>query len=165
MFRRLFIIVGLAAIAAGCNTSSVSTPIILPTPTPTPLHLYVGNDNTPGQVLQFNLPLTMATTSNFAIVSNNVVAVAVDANGNLAVGDNGGHLQFFTAPLSGTSIPAATFNNGAASNNGQIAFLNTGDFWAATVSNRVNRFNAPFSNATLPAAFVTDPGMVSDIGV
>jgi hypothetical protein len=140
------------------------TPTPTPAPTPTPLHLYVGNDNTSGSVLQFNLPLTMSTTSNFAIASNNVVTVGVDANGNLAVGDNAGHLQFFTAPLSGASVPAATFNNGAATNNGNASFLSTGDFWAATVSNRVNRFNSPFSNASVPAAFVTDAGMVSDIG-
>ena len=176
MIRRGFLIVAVVALAAGCHGGSASPPpfftgvAVTPSPTPTPspvpppLHLYVGNDNTPGQVLQFNLPLTMATTSNFAIASNNVVAVAVDANGNLAVGDNAGNLQFFTVPLSGASTPAAAFKNGTASNNGQIAFMNTGDFWAATVSNRVNRFNAPFSNASTPAAFVTDAGMVSDIG-
>jgi len=140
------------------------TPIPTPTPSPTPLHLYVGNDNTPGSVLQFNLPLTNATTSNLAVVSNNVVAVAVDANGNLAVGDNAGNLQFFTAPLSNASVPAAAFKNGAASNNGGIAFDGSGNFWAATVSNRVNQFTAPFTNASVPATFVTDAGMVSDIG-
>jgi hypothetical protein len=127
--------------------------------------LYVGSDNTPGQVLQYDLPLTASSTSNFAIASNNVVAVASDANnGNLAVGDNAGHLQFFTAPFSSASTPAAAFNNGAASNNGQIAFMNTGDFWAATVSNRANRFNTPFSNASTPSAFVTNAALVSTIG-
>jgi hypothetical protein len=148
------------------STLTLFTPSPTPTPTatPIPLHLYVGNDNAGGPVLQFNLPLTASTTSNFAIVSNNVVTVGVDANGNLAVGDNAGNLQFFTAPLSGASVPAAAFKNGAASNNGNASFLNTGDFWAATVSNRVNRFNSPFSNASVPAAFVTDAGMVSDIG-
>ncbi len=173
MFRRSLIIVALAAFAAGCNGGSTSPPPVntgvkaptpTPTPTPAPLHLYVGNDNTPGQVLQFNLPLMATTTSNFAIASNNVVAVAVDANGNLAVGDNAGNLQFFTAPLSAASVPSAAFKNGTASNDGQIAFLATGDFWASTVSNRANRFNSPFSNASVPAAFVTDAGMVSDIG-
>jgi hypothetical protein len=148
------------------STLAIATPSPTPTPTPSPipLHLYVGNDNAGGPVLQFNLPLTASTTSNFAIISNNVVTVGVDANGNLAVGDNAGNLQFFTAPLSGASVPAAAFKNGAASNNGNASFLNTGDFWAATVSNRVNRFNSPFSNASVPAAFVTDAGMVSDIG-
>src|SRR6202051_2747300 len=149
MLHRLFIIVALAAIAAGCSTSKGTVPLPTPPPAPTPipLHLYVGNDNAAGSVLQFNLPLTMSTTSNFAIASNNVVTVGIDANGNLAVGDNAGHLQFFTAPLSGASVPAATFNNGAATNNGNASFLSTGDFWAATVSNRATRLSSQFVNA------------------
>jgi len=149
------------------STLAVATPSPTPTPTatPVPLHLYVGNDGAPGSVLQFNLPLTASSTSNFGVVSNDVVAVAVDANGNLVVGNNVGSLQFFSAPLSAASVPAATFTNGAASNNGQAAFDASGNFWAAGVSNRVNRFNSPFSNASAPATFVTDAGMVSDIGV
>jgi hypothetical protein len=133
-------------------------------PSPTPQHLYVGNDNTPGGIMQYTLPLTASSTPNFTIASNNVVAVALDPGGNLAVGDNAAHLQFFTAPLSGASTPAAAFANGAASNNGQIAFTNAGDFWVATVSNRVNAFTHPFSNASTPSAFVTDAAMVSTIG-
>ncbi len=148
------------------------TPAPTPTPTPTPaptavpLHLYVGNDNAGAQVLQFNLPLTASTTSNFTLTAGgNVVALALDANGDLLAGLLNGSLQFFPAPLSGTSSASATFSNGGASNNGQAAFLSTGDFFAATVSNKVNRFNAPFSNASTPASTVTDAGMVSDIGV
>jgi hypothetical protein len=148
--------------------TSTPTPTPTPSPTPTatpiPLHLYVGNDNGSASILQFNLPLTASSTPNFGIASNNVVAVAVDANGNLAVGDFAGHLQFFTAPLSGASTPAATFNNGTATNDGQIAFTSAGDFWVASVSNRVNAFTQPFSNASTPSAFVTDAGMVSTIG-
>jgi len=162
MLRRALVLVAFAASATACNTSSVNVPF--PPLTAVTGHLYVGNDNTPGQVLQFNLPLTPTTTANFAVVSNNVVSVGIDTNGNMAVADNGGHLQFFATPLSNASVPTATFNNGAAVNDGNVSFLSTGDFWAATVSNRVNRFNSPFSNASVPAAFVTDPGMVSTIG-
>ena len=93
-----------------------------------------------------------------------MTAVADDASGDLAVGDNAGHLQFFTAPLSGTSTPSAAFNNGTATNDGQIAFTTAGDFWAAGVSNRVNAFTHPFSNASTPSAFVTDAALVSAIG-
>jgi hypothetical protein len=175
MLRRLLVVIALAGLATACNGGSASPPpfhtgVAAPTPTPTPTpappHLYVGNDNAAGDILQFNLPLTMSTTSNFDMhATGNVVAVAVDANGNLVAGLLSGQLQFFTAPLSGASAPSATFPNGAATNSGQIAFMNTGDFWAATVSNRVNRFNAPFSNASTPAAFVTNPVLTSAIGV
>jgi hypothetical protein len=137
-----------------------------PTPvaTATPFHLYVGNDNTPGSVLQFNLPLTATTTSNFAIASNNVVAVAVDASGDLAVGDNAGNLQFFTAPLSAASVPSAAFKNGAASNNGQIVFTSAGDFWVPTVSNQVNMFTHPFTNASTLTTSLTNATLASAIG-
>lgn len=152
------------------NTTALAiatpSPTPTPSPSPTPLHLYVGNDNAGAQILQFNLPLTSSTTSNFTMTAtNNVVSLGLDANGDLAAGLLNGSINFFPAPLSGASVPSATFSNGGASNNGQLAFLNTGDLWAATVSNKVNRFNTPFSNASVPAAFVTDPGMVSDIGV
>jgi hypothetical protein len=126
--------------------------------------LYVGNDNTPGGVNQYTLPLTASSTANFTTASNNVVAVGVDQNANVAVGDNAGNLKVFAPPLSGASVPYASFKNGVASNNGQLAFTNTSQLWAATVSNRVNAFTPPFTNATTPSAFVTDPGMVSDIG-
>lgn len=127
--------------------------------------LYVGNDNAAGQVFQYDLPLTPATTSNFTLTSsNNVVSVASDPSGNLIIGQLSGNLEYFPFPLSGASASTATFSNGGASNNGQSAFLRNGDVWSATVSNRANRFNDPFSNATTPAAFVTDAGMVSIIG-
>ncbi|HYW53246.1 MAG TPA: hypothetical protein VE826_04700 [Dongiaceae bacterium] len=179
MFRRFFMIVTLAALAAGCNGGTAAPPpfntgVFVPTPTPTPsptpsptpapLHLYVGNDNAGAQIFQYNLPLTAASTSNFTITAtNNVVSVAVDANGNLAAGLLNGNIDYFQAPLSGTSVPNLTFSNGGASNNGQGAFLANGNLWAATVSNKVNRFNIP--TVGTPAGFVTDAGMVSDIGV
>src|SRR5947209_3012913 len=179
MFRRFFMIVTLAALAAGCNGGTAGPPpfntgVFVPTPTPTPsptpsptpapLHLYVGNDNAGAQIFQYNLPLTAASTPNFTITAtNNVVSVAVDANGNLAAGLPNGNIDYFQAPLSGTSVPNLTFSNGGASNNGQGAFLANGNLWAATVSNKVNRFNIP--TVGTPAGFVTDAGMVSGIGV
>jgi hypothetical protein len=151
--RRAFALLPLAGAALVAPATAAATEV-----------LYVGSDHTPGQVLQYNLPLTASSTPNFAIASNSVLAVAADGKGDLAVGQFGGHLQFFTAPLSGASTPAATFNNGAAINNGQIAFTNAGDFWAATVSNQVNAFTQPFSNASTPSASVTNAALVSTIG-
>jgi hypothetical protein len=162
--RRFFIVLGLAGLLSGCTGGGTAAPRPGPPVPPTAAHLYVGNDNTPGTVLQFNLPLTFGEASNFGIASNDVVAVGLDASGNLAVGDNAGHLKFFTAPLSGASVPAAAFNNGTASNNGNTVFTAAGDLWAATVSNRVNAFTHPFSNASVPSGFVTNAAMVSDIG-
>jgi hypothetical protein len=176
MLRRSLVIVALAAVAAGCNGGGATAPAIhtgvtaptatpTPTPTPTPAqHLYVGNDNTPGGIRQYSLPLTAASVANFTIASNNVTAVALDASGNLAAGDFAGNLTYFAAPLSGTSTPAAAFKNGAAVGNGQIAFTTAGAFWVATEANSVNQFTPPFSNASTPSGNVTNAALVTSLG-
>ena len=126
--------------------------------------LYVGNDVPAGQVLQYSLPLTAGSTPDFGIASPNAVAVATDAGGILAVGDNAGRVVLFTPPLSGASTPAVAFANGAATNDGQLAFAGGGDLWAATFSNQVNGFRHPFTIASTPSAAVNDPALVSAIG-
>src|SRR5258708_16246333 len=75
--------------------------------------LYVGNDNSPGGTQRYTLPISASSTPSFTVVSNNVVSMAQDAAGNLAVGDNVGQLKFFPAPLSGASTASATFADGA----------------------------------------------------
>jgi hypothetical protein len=128
--------------------------------------LFVGNDNTPGGVQQYTLPISGSSTPNFTVVSNNVVAMGLDASGNMAVGDNAGHLQFFTAPLSGASIPSAAFANGVATNGGGIVFTPAGDFFAATVGvSGVNMFTHPFSNASTPSMTISNAGLTSPIGL
>jgi len=136
----------------------------MPPPVVTVQHLYVGNDNTPGTVQVYTLPITAASTPVFAFASNNVVAVGLDANGNAIVGDNAGHLRYFAAPLSATSVPAATFNNDSASNNGQVQFNLAGDFFVGSVAANVNMFTHPFTNASVPSATTTGAGLVSAIG-
>ena len=122
--------------------------------TPAPQHLYLANIHAPYGVLQYNLPLTGGSTPNFSIATVfQPTAVALDGAGNLGVGDFSGHLKVFTAPLSGSSTPAAAFNNGTATRNGQIAFASDGDMWAGTASTTVNEFTPPFSNASTPAPF------------
>jgi hypothetical protein len=127
--------------------------------------LWVGNDNASGGSQQYTLPISGSSTPNFTVVSNNVVTVAQDGSGNLAVGDFAGQLKFFTAPLSGASTASATFANGAGTNDGQIAFNLAGDFFVATVGTTVNKFTHPFSNASTPSQAITTAGMTAAIGV
>ncbi|MBV8579987.1 MAG: hypothetical protein JOZ86_05075 [Candidatus Eremiobacteraeota bacterium] len=134
------------------STVALFTPSPTPTPTPTPTpppanvgqHLYVSNDNTPGGVERFTLPLTGSSTPDFTIAGNDLVAVGVDSNGNLAAGDFHHNLFYFTAPLSGSSTPASTFANGTAGNVGQITFPQSGpqldQLWTAGVGTEIDRF-------------------------
>jgi hypothetical protein len=127
--------------------------------------LYVGNDQPSGGVQQYTLPIGPSSTPNFTIASSTVVALGVDAKGNLAVGALGGGLTFFAAPLSGSSTPSATFKNGLSGNVGQIAFTAAGDFLATSFSNTVNLFTHPFSNLSSPSLTITNPIIASAAGV
>src|SRR5260221_2820729 len=128
--------------------------------------LYVGNDNSPGSVLQYNLPVSASSTPNGGVASDNVVSVAIDPSGNMAVGNFSGGLTFFTAPLTAASVPSASFPNGGGSNAGQIAFTPAGDFFVSTAGAQgVNKFTAPFSNASTPSQSITAVGLTAPIGV
>ena len=161
MVRKSPVFLALAGLLAGCGgiTGGGSTP----TPVVIVQHLYVGNDNTPGTVQAYTLPITASSTPAFAFASNNVVSIGLDANNNALVGDNAGHLQFFTAPLSATSTPSVTFNNGSASNNGQIVFNFGGQAFAATTSTAVNVFTPTFTSSSAPSTVISG-GLVSAMG-
>ena len=132
-------------------------------------HLYVANDNTPGGIQQFNLPLSPISTPNFTIAGNDLVAVGVDTNGNLCTGDFHHKIFCFTAPLSGFSTPNATFNNGTAGNVGQLMFPASGpqmnQLWSASVGTEIDRFVPPFSNATTAAQQTFPTGASQLVGL
>ena len=157
---RLMSILVAMLLVAGCHPAANVTPT-----GGAVQHLYVGNDNVAGQILQFTLPAFAGETSNFGFTSANNVSIALDASGDMLAGDNAGNLTYFAAPLSATSVPAASFKNGAASNNGQFAVTSTGGFFAGTVGASANLFNTPFTNASVPASSVTNAALISVIGV
>ncbi len=127
--------------------------------------LFVGNDNSPGSVAAYNLPVSGASPIAFSVAANNVTAVATDFSGNMAVGDNAGNVKFFPAPLSGASVPSASFSNGGG-NNGAIVFTSAGDFFVSTVSaTGVNKFTRPFSNASVPSQTISNGGLTSPVGL
>jgi hypothetical protein len=130
-------------------------------------HLYVGNDKVGGGVAQYTLPITGASTPNFTVSSDSVISVAVDANGDMAVGDLGGNLKVFTAPLSGASTASASFHNGASSGAYALAFNPAGDLFAvfSLGAAGVNKFAHPFSNASVPSQTITAAGLTQPFGV
>jgi hypothetical protein len=148
------------------TTTTANLPLATPSPTPTPQHLYVsGNlfvnaNYTPGQIIRYDLPITSASQApNFVITTQgNPVGLGVDANGDLGVGFRSGLISFYTAPVTGASLPSATFPNGSATNTGQLAFTNAGDLWAATGNfNVVYAFTHPFTSASTPSGSVSNP--------
>jgi hypothetical protein len=150
----------LAAIIAlaGCGDSSHSAAS----------HLYVGNNATPGQVLQFALPLTNHSGATAVVANsatNDVVALALDPAGNLTTGDSAGHLAIYTAPFGNSSTPSTSFNNGPASNSGQLLFNGTGDLFAATAGPSFNLFSHPLSSSSTPSNIIHDKALNLTTGV
>ena len=110
------------------------------------------------------MPLTASSTANFGIPSAYNTAVGIDASGNMVAADNAGHLSYFAAPLSASSVPTATFTNGSSNSNGQIAVTAAGDIFVPTVGAATNAFTHPFTNASTPSSTVTSAGMTGAIG-
>jgi hypothetical protein len=192
MIRRALFVVACAVVAAGCNGGSTSpppfftgaaAPTLTPSPTPMPQRLYVGNFNPApeDQINRYDLPITTGGqspsltfhTRPFRNVSppvtnvpapGQVIALGLDATGNLGVGLFDGTLLIYNAPLSGASTPAATFPNGGTGHQTQIAFTPAGDFFVGA-GNRVNMFTHPFSNASTPSSSITNPALLFAGGV
>jgi hypothetical protein len=155
-----FLPVVLIVCLTGCGGNS-TTPAA-------PQHLYVGNDNSPATILQFTLPITNTSMPSVTVAptngTSNLTALAVDASGNLATGDFAGHLAIFPAPITSTSTASATFNNGTATNDGQLAFNAVGDLFATTTSTKVNLFTHPLSSSSTPSLGITDASLTSAVG-
>lgn len=152
---RLFAIVFIVCLSA-CGSSS--------NPSVQQQHLYVGNDNSGGHILQYTLPITAASTPAATFAAANVTCLAVDDAGNLAAGDYSGHLSIFSAPLTSASTASATFNNGSATNDGQLLFNGAGDLFAATDTIDINLFTPPFSSASTVSQTITGAGITGTIG-
>src|SRR5215471_363979 len=135
-------------------------------PPPPPQHLYVGNDNASGQILQYTLPITSSSTPSLTLANSNtvnLVAVAVDFNGNLADSDLAGNIAIFNAPLTSSTTASAAFKNGT-SLAAQLVYNSAGDLFATTQSNKVNLFTHPLSSSSTPSLGITDASLVSAFG-
>jgi len=127
----------------------------------------VASDNSPGQILQYSLPITSASVPALSLVNAatpSLVALALDSSGNLATGDNAGNLAFYAGPVTGSTSVSATFKNGTATNDGQLFFNSAGDLFAPTTGNKVNVFTHPLTSSSTPFLVVTDPGLTSSTG-
>ncbi|HEV2737714.1 MAG TPA: hypothetical protein VGU66_03950 [Candidatus Elarobacter sp.] len=128
--------------------------------------LYVGRLTAPGQVEQYSLPITSSSTPpNFSFHSDNVNSLAVDRNGNVAVGEIFKTLRFFSALISASSTPSAEFyNHSANAYTGQLALTPLGDLWAPAeietplTTNHIYFYTQPFTNASTPSAAIDVPG-------
>ena len=130
-------------------------------------HLYIASDKAAGVVAQWDLPITQASGPNVytALAADYPTTVTINGSADLAYGDSQGMVKFYTAPLRNPGTPTATFRNSTLFNNGQIAFDNNGDLFAANTGDRVNRYTHPFSNSSTPSLAITNPALTDAWGI
>ena len=152
---------GFAALAAGCNGGAAAPPPFF-SGTLAPQHLYVSSWGSQIGVLQYSLPLTAAARPNFFLplpTDTGVGPLAVDGSGTLAVGtvvgDRDG-VEFFSAPVTGSSTPAATTVRSEYSAAEALTFGPSGDLFVAVDTQimggdaGVTTFRRPFTDGEAP---------------
>lgn len=161
-FRLLFCLVAAAFIAclAACGGSTN-----LPGPPAGTQHLYT--NGALGHAVQFALPLTSSTpTATLSLATaSNVSAMAVDSAGNVALGDTGGNISIFNAPITGSASASATFKNGTSTSVENLAFNSAGDLFATTFSNSINVFTHPLTSASTPSQVITSVNLNRSVGI
>jgi hypothetical protein len=147
-----------ASFLVACSGGPSSSPTPTPSPSPTPAvseHLYVGSPDQNGnqQLLLFNLPLASNSTPSVTASPLLGNSIAVDSNGNVATRDFQCHISLYSAPISGSLTPSATFNNGAnclPNQIGGLAFSPSGDLFAPE---RIKSISLPV-RSPLPARYL-----------
>ena len=161
--RRLLCLVaaGFIGCLAGCGGSKST----VPGPSPGTQHLYVNGAT--GHALQFALPLTSSTpTATLSLpTANDVSALAVDSNGNVAVGDVAGNISIFNAPITSSPSPSATFKNGTSTFVDNLAFNSAGDLFATSFTNQINVFTHPLTSASTPSQVITNVNLTRSDGI
>ena len=97
--------------------------------------------------------------------ASTVSAMAVDSAGNVAVGDFGGSISIFNAPVTGSASASATFKNGTSTFVENLAFNSAGDLFATTNSNSINVFTHPLTSASTPSQVITSVNLTSSVGI
>lgn len=163
---RSALVFSLAAVLLVCLASCSNNSTTMNPPPPISQHLYVGDDQTPGKVAVFALPLTNSSTPDVVLSTAPILpsSLAVDANGNLATGDFSANLAVFNAPITGSTPAAAAFKNGTGPNVGEVVFNSAGDLFATTIGNSINLFTHPLTSTSTPSKVITDVSLTTVVG-
>ncbi len=141
---------------AACSSSGntiVSPPPPPPsTPPPPPPaathHLYVGQDNLPGSILAYTLPITASSTPVATAAHDANVALAVNATTLAVTRLTDYSVGFYTLPLTSASTPYATLSLGRT---GTPIFLPSGALYLG-VQDSITVYTPPFASTSVPVS-------------
>jgi len=147
---------------AGCSGTGIGGAPLGPTPPPGSNHLYVA-DAFDSALLVFSLPISNTSTPTVFGVSP-IYSVAADPGSNSFAVSAGGTAAIFTRPLTGSSSPYATLNQGTASS-GYAFFGSGGKLYVSTQGPQVNVWAPPFASASAPTTISSATGPTSSLGL
>lgn len=140
-------------ILAACSSTSGTNSS--PSPPTTTQHLYVGEDDIPGSILVYALPLTATSTPTATIPLNASVALGVNATTLAATRIDNYTISLFSLPVTSSSVPYATISSTTV---GTPLLLTSGKLYQGG-SNLIHVYTPPFTNASVPSGSIATPLM------
>jgi hypothetical protein len=164
-FRTIAMALAAGLILAACSSSTTTTnppPAPPPAPPPPPPppgseHLYLGQDDIPGKILVYNLPLTSSSTPVVMVPYDADVSLSVNATTLAANRLSDYTVSFFQLPLTSASIPYATIPVGLLES---PLFLPTGALYLSA-PDTINVYTPPFTSASTSTGRVLTPNLTA----
>lgn len=163
IFAAFISVLTLPACATCTFFGSCATPISFgippkstPTPAPGAAHLYVADEQTPGKVFAYALPIASDTASPTATLSvgNGPFGLDLDANGRLYVANDVDNSLFvYTQPIATGQLPAAVLSPAAGLQDLAVARAN-GQIFVGSAG-QVAVFTLPLTMSSTPAFAMT----------
>jgi hypothetical protein len=165
-FRAISVALAAGLILSACSSSATTTnppppPAPPPPPPPPPppgsQHLYLGQDDIPGKILVYNLPLTTSSTPVATVPYNADVSLSVNATILAANRLSDYTVSFFHLPLTSASTAYATIPVGLLES---PLFLPTGALYLSG-PDTINVYTPPFTSASTPTGRVLTPNVTA----
>ncbi len=154
-FGRIAVALAAGLFLAACSSSTSTTnppppPPAPPPPPPPPVtqHLYVGQDDIPGSILVYNLPLTTTSVPVDTVPYNADVNLGINATTLVANRISDYTVSFFHLPLTSASVPYATLPVGLL----ETPLLLPGGSLYLAAPDTINVYSAPFSSGSTPSS-------------
>jgi hypothetical protein len=130
-----------------------------PPPPPAAQHLYVGDDDIPGTIRVYDLPLSASSTPVASVPMNAALYLGVNSTTLAVTRLDNFSISFFALPITSASVPYATVASGSA---GTPIFLASGALYHGGVDT-INVYTPPFTSASVPSSKISTPNLTPTI--
>lgn len=156
--RAISIAASAGLILAACSSSTATTNPPPPPPPPPPTqHLYIGQDDIPGKILVYDLPLTASSTPVVTLPYDADVSLSVNATTLAANKISDYTVSLFRLPLTSASVPYATLPVGWLET---PLLLPSGPLYLA-IADTIHVYSSPFTSASTPSSRVVTPNLTA----